>query len=264
MSTPVSITASYAFFPLTQEELVALQEELRLFGNVRDMKGLVLLAPEGINSTVCGVPEAITEWKEKMRTFKSDIIFKDSRAEQLVFKRWSVKLKPELITFRQPGIAPSGKHKHLTPSAWKEMMQRDDVVVLDARNEYEVAIGKFRNAVATPIKHFHRFPDAVRIANIPKEKTVMLYCTGGIRCEKAVLTMEAQGYENVYQLEGGILAYIEQFPEEAFEGECFVFDHRVAVNQKLQPSTLYQLCPGCGDPAMNGVCGKCSKLAFPQ
>lgn len=259
MSGAVSITASYAFFPLTEAEITALRDELKSFGLEHAMKGLVLVAPEGINSTVCGSPEAIAEWKKRIRALKSDILFKDSSAEAMVFRRWSVKIKPELITLKQQGIKPKGKHNHLTPKAWKQMMERDDVVVIDTRNNYETALGKFRNAVVPSTKHFQDFPEAVREVDIPKEKTVMLYCTGGIRCEKAVLSMEEQGYTNVYQLEGGILAYLEQYPHDAFEGECFVFDHRVAVDQQLRPSEIYQLCEECGDPTASVICAGCRR-----
>src|SRR3989344_7312793 len=258
MMHKVSITASYAFFPFTESALPSLQSELTLFGAEHDMKGLVLLAPEGINSTVCGTAEAIAEWKKKMRELKSDILFKDSSAEQAVFRRFSVKIKPELITFKQQISTPTGKHKHLKPQAWKQMMEREDVVLIDTRNDYETAIGTFRNAIVPGIQHFQDFPEAVRAAALPKDKTVMLYCTGGIRCEKAVLSMEEQGYTSVYQLEGGILAYIEQYPDDAFEGECFVFDHRVAVDQQLRPSVVYQLCTECGDPTTSVMCVGCS------
>lgn len=261
----LAITSSYAFLPFSEQQLVTLQKGLKTLGTERGMNGLVLLAPEGINSTVCGTPEVIADWKEGLRALKSDILFKDSFAEQPIFRRWSVKIKPELITFKQPTLRlrSGGQRNHLTPKEWKQMMERDDVVVVDTRNGYEVALGKFRNALDPQLKHFQDFPDAIRAAEIPKDKTVLLYCTGGIRCEKAVLTMEQQGYSNVYQLEGGILAYLEQYPDDAFEGECFVFDHRVAVDQHLQPSTTYKLCAECGDPAREVVCGGCSeKLAI--
>lgn len=222
------------------------------------MKGLVLLAPEGINSTVSGTPEAIDAWKQRLRELHSAIQFKDSSADQLVFKHWSVKLKPETITYKQSDVRPTGSYKHLSPAEWKEMMERDDVVLVDTRNSFEVAVGKFRNAIGFPIKRFHEFPEAVKAAAIPKDKTLLLYCTGGIRCEKAVLTMEAQGYTNVYQLDGGILAYLEQYPQDAFEGECFIFDHRVALDQHLKPTTQYILCKTCGDPKLHSGCSKCT------
>ncbi len=260
MVHPLSITASYAFFPLTEAELKTLQSELKTFGSTQGMKGLVLLAPEGINSTVCGTADVIAEWKEHLRGLKSDIVFKDSSAPREVFKKWSVKIKPELITFKQKNAAPSGRHRHLTPREWKHMLEREDVVVIDTRNTYESNIGKFKNALTPAIDNFQEFPAAMKAASIPKDKTVMMYCTGGIRCEKAIFSMEEQGYQNVYQLEGGILAYLEQFPEDAFEGECFVFDERVAVDQNLQPSSTYKLCSECGDPATSSTCTRCASI----
>jgi UPF0176 protein len=192
-----------------------------------------------------------------MRTLHPEIVFKDSHAEKPIYRRWSVKLKPEIVLLKQKGIHPQGKHRHLSPVEWDAMLKQDDVVVLDARNDYEVALGKFSGAIDPKIKKFHQFPAFLKKADLPKEKTVLMYCTGGIRCEKALLAMEAEGFSNVYQLEGGILAYLEKFPHQAFEGECFVFDKRVAVDQNLRPSTVYRLCSGCGDPAREKVCEQC-------
>lgn len=259
MSAPVAITAAYAFVRLPKRKRAALHAALKAFGEERGMRGLVLIALEGINSTVCGSPEAIAEWKERLREIKDDIVFKDSAAEKLVFRRWSVKLKSELITLKQPGAEPKGAHHHLSPQEWNAMLKRDDVVVVDTRNAYEVALGKFKGAIDPKLNNFQEFPDAMRSANIPKDKKVLLYCTGGIRCEKAIFTMEALGYEHVYQLDGGILAYMEQCPDDAFEGECFVFDHRVAVDQQLRPSQIYKLCRECGNPTTEVACGTCVK-----
>lgn len=261
--SPIKITAAYAFLPLDEAQLKALETELDAFGIEHGMRGLVLLAPEGINSTVCGSPAAIDAWKARLRLLKNDIVFKDSTADKLVFRRWSVKLKTEIVTIKKDTIKPQGPHRHITPAEWNEMMKNDDVVILDARNDYEVAIGKFQGAIDPKLKTFHEFPAYVQKMNIPKDKKVMMYCTGGIRCEKALLAMEEEGYKNVYQLEGGILAYLEQFPHGAFEGECFVFDHRVAVNQELKPSETYGMCPHCGDPGdltITCMCGKQQKI----
>jgi UPF0176 protein len=196
--------------------------------------------------------------KNRMRLLKSDIVFKDSSADALVFKRWSVKIKPEIVAIKKSEIRPHGKHRHLTPAEWQQMLERDDVILLDARNDYEVAIGKFRGAIDPSIKHFSDFPAYVKQASIPKDKKVLMYCTGGIRCEKAIIAMEAKEYEHVYQLEGGILAYLEQFPEQSFEGECFVFDHRVAVDQHLRPSQQFVLCVECGNPTKESSCLSCT------
>lgn len=243
---PVSITSSYAFLPLEEGHLADLRHELIRFGQNRGLKGLVLLATEGINATVCGDADVIAEWKERMRELHSDITFKDSTSESDVFRRWSVKIKPEIVGIKDAALRPQGKRRHLTPEEWQDMLTKENVVIVDARNEYEVEIGAFRGAVNPGIAAFHEFPQWVDRAQLPKNKTVMMYCTGGIRCEKALLAMEARGYEDVYQLEGGILSYLERFPEGDFEGECFVFDHRVAVDQHLHPSLHYGLCPHCG------------------
>ncbi len=261
--TPVSITAFYAFLPFTQEQLQVIQSDLKQFGADHHMRGLVLLAPEGINGTVSGSDEVITQWKEHLTEKFGRIIFKDSSADHEVFRRFFVKLKPEIVCFKDENIQPQGSHKHLIPEEFHRVLQEEDVVILDARNDYEVAIGKFENAVDPKIRRFHEFPEYVKQSGIPKDKKVLMYCTGGIRCEKALIAMEQQGYENVYQLEGGILAYLQKFPEGKFKGECFVFDHRVAVDQHLQPSQVYGLCPHCGDPGdlqITCSCGKTQKV----
>ena len=242
----VFVTAAYAFFPVP--ELDQLQSELIQFGRARDMKGLILIATEGINATVCGTPIAMEEWKLKLRSLHPEILFKDSIAEKEIFKRWVVKIKPEIVALKKSDIRPAGEHRHISPEAWNRLMQEDDVVVLDTRNDYEVAIGKFANAVDPKIRSFQEFPAYVRNSGIPRSKKVLLYCTGGIRCEKAILAMEAEGYADVYQLEGGILNYLEKFPHQNFKGECFVFDDRVAVDQELKPTKTFRPCPCCGDP----------------
>jgi UPF0176 protein len=260
MSDSIHITASYAFLPISEEQLPILQKELKQFGDDRNMKGLMLLATEGINSTVSGSLEAIADWKNRLRELKSDIVFKDSTSEDRVFRRWSVKIKKEIVALQKDDVHPNGHHRHITPQEWNEMMQKEDVVIIDARNDYEVAIGKFEGAIDPKIKTFSEFPEFVKESQIPKEKKVLMYCTGGIRCEKALLEMEKQGYSDVYQLEGGILNYLQQCPDEKFEGECFVFDKRVAVDQSLKPSQTYFLCPHCGDPGTKHIeCIACSK-----
>ena len=263
MHTSISITACYAFFPLAEGLIRNLQQELITFGLEREMKGLVLLASEGLNATVCGSASSIAEWKQRMRELHRDVTFKDSESDVEVFKRWSVKIKPEIVGLKDPSVIPAGKHKHLSPEEWQAMLTREDVVVVDARNDYEYAIGKFPGAMNPGINAFHEFPEWAKDAAIPKDKKVLMYCTGGIRCEKALLTMEAEGFNDVYQLEGGILGYLEKFPTGDFEGECFVFDHRVAVDGHLRPSQVYGLCPHCGhagDVAVTCACGTGQKI----
>ncbi len=262
MNTPVVITACYVFVPFTEERLKTLQQELKTFGQQNEMRGLVLIASEGLNGTVAGGAEAIMNWKKKVTELCGETIFKDSSADHMVFRRWSVKIKPEIVALKKD-VHPNGKHKHLTPAEWNEAMEKGDAIIIDTRNDYEVAIGKFEGAIDPKIKSFHEFPEYVEKMEFPKDKKFLIYCTGGIRCEKALLQMEKQGYENVYQLEGGILGYLQQFPEQKFEGECFVFDHRVSVDQKLHPSQTYGMCPHCGNPGdqlIKCFCGKEQKV----
>jgi UPF0176 protein len=140
-------------------------------------------------------------------------------------------------------------------------MQDPEVVVLDTRNDYEVDIGKFKNARDFRTKEFQEFPESLKQSDIHPDQKVLIYCTGGIRCEKAILAMEEQGYKNVYQLDGGILNYLKEYPDGAFDGECFVFDYRVAVDSRLEPSQQYTLCPHCGQPAGGPViqCEQCGR-----
>jgi UPF0176 protein len=255
----VQITAFYKFLPIAKAELPALRQKLLSFGVERDMCGLVLLAEEGINGTVCGEAHAIRKWKDFLIDRFGGIDFKDSAAARPVFKHWAVKIKPEIVAIKKSDIQPRGTHKHLSPEEWHAMLN-EDVVLVDARNSYEYGIGAFENAIDPGLESFQQFPEYAKHANLPKQKKILLYCTGGIRCEKAILEMEKNGYENVYQLQGGILAYLRQFPEGKFKGECFVFDRRVAVDEHLRPSAKYSLCPHCGHPGDVQVqCLRCSK-----
>jgi UPF0176 protein len=263
MASPLSIAACYAFVPVDEAALAALREDLMLFGKKIQLQGLVLIAPEGVNATVAGSAEAIQEWKAYVTEHFGPTVFKDSKSEGKVFRRWSVKIKEEIVGLKDTSIRPAGRHRHLSPEEWQEVINKEEVIVLDARNDYETALGKFRGAVDPGLRTFGEFTEFAQSSALPKDKKILMYCTGGIRCEKALLAMEAAGYEDVYQLEGGILAYLERFPEGEFEGECFVFDHRVAVDQYLRPSQIYDLCPHCGDPGDQMIecfCGKKKKI----
>lgn len=256
------VTAFYKFLPLTTAQVADFQSTWKTFGRTRDMGGLVLVAPEGINGTICGTADDIAAFKTDVVSRVGDVIFKDSASDTQVFRRWSVKRKAEIVGLHQPDVRPAGPHKHVPPAEWNRLLAEEDVVVIDTRNDYEVAIGKFTGAIDPQLKTFGEFPAFVKQCGIPKDKKVLMYCTGGIRCEKALLEMEKQGYEHVYQLEGGILAYLAQCPNQAFQGECFVFDHRVAVDQALEPSKRYGLCRHCGDPADAPVtCAQCQEPA---
>ncbi|MCB0319832.1 MAG: hypothetical protein KDD60_02835, partial [Bdellovibrionales bacterium] len=229
---PIAVTTFYCFSPLEPAELERWEEQMCDLHRGSDLLGLVITAVEGINGTVSGSDSTIVEWKQLVRSMPGfeEIIFKDSRARVTPFKRFKIKRRREIVTLGRPDILPKEKrHNHLSPAEWDRTLKEEEVVVIDTRNSYEVDLGKFRGAIDPKTKYFSEFGDFVESSGIPKDQKVLMYCTGGIRCEKAIYEMELRGYENVFQLEGGILNYLQHFPNSEFEGECFVFDHRVSV-----------------------------------
>jgi UPF0176 protein len=257
----IHIAAFYLFKHLERPQVRLIEQQLL---NWKDkIKGLVLLGREGINGTVSGEAEVIVEFKnEVMNLMGRPIAFKNSSTHHHPFRDFRVKIKREIVTLGRPDILPESgvgtASGHISPSQWHQAMQDPDALILDTRNRYEVDIGKFKSAIDPEIDAFREFPDRIKAMNLPKEKKILMYCTGGIRCEKAIHSMREQGFENVFQLEGGILEYLREFPDQGFEGECFVFDYRVAVDQKLNASEAYKLCPHCGQPAQEKLnCVKC-------
>lgn len=220
----------------------------------------MLIAKEGVNATVAGKTESIDAFKKILTDTFGPMNFKDSPAESQPFRRWKVSIREEIVALGKPDIVPSGKNNHLPPQEWDKMLHEEGTVVIDVRNSYETQIGTFKGAIDPKTETFNQFPEFVKNSNIPKDTKVLICCTGGIRCEKAIVEMQQQGYEHVYQLDGGILKYIEEMPNQSFEGECFIFDHRVAVDQNLQPSKRYGMCIHCGNPGdIKGNCTLCNK-----
>ncbi|MDB4979095.1 MAG: hypothetical protein JWM56_1281 [Candidatus Peribacteria bacterium] len=257
------VTSFYKFLPVTEETLPSLCDFLRHEGDVLELCGLILLAPEGVNGTVAGQGKTISMFKKLLVDEFGELEFKDSTCDVRPFKRYKVDVRDEIVAIGDPTLHPRVKENdHLPVAEWNTILEQEDAVLLDTRNTYETALGKFKNAIDPQLSHFSEFPAFVQKCTIPKDKKILMYCTGGIRCEKAALEMRRQGYQHVYQLDGGILKYLEESPYRAFEGECFVFDHRVAVNQELEPSSRYKLCPHCGDPGDKHVaCLECGTEA---
>jgi len=195
------------------------------------LKGRVLIAPEGINGTLAGPAENVNRY---VVALKSDPRFRDieikfSPGDAGTFPRLVVKVRREIVTLNA-GVIPPDKEGHLSPREWKKLMEeKRDVVLLDIRNRFESAAGKFENAVTCDIEHFRELPEYVERLVDLKAKTVLMYCTGGIRCEKASTLFKRKGFQNVFQLHGGIAAYQEEFGNEHWQGECFVFDQRMTV-----------------------------------
>jgi len=218
-----------------------------------NLKGTLLLADEGINGTVAGSREGIDRMLAYLKSDYrlADLEHKESFADEMPFYRMKVRLKKEIVTLGVPGISP---HKavgtYVKPQDWNALISDPEVMVIDTRNAYEYDIGSFRGAVDPHTTTFREFPDYVQKHLDPKKhKKVAMFCTGGIRCEKASAYMLEQGFEDVYHLQGGILKYLENVPaeESLWQGECFVFDQRVAVGHGLALGE-YDQCHACRHP----------------
>jgi UPF0176 protein len=242
------MTQWYIFQPLTDQEILDTQKDLLKIGASNHMNGLILLATEGCNGTVAGTPEAIETIRTYLQSKFSGITFQDWTSDVQPFKRFKVDIRNEIVALKHDGISPKGNSKHLSPKEFHEMLEQGNATVLDTRNEYETNIGTFKDAVIPPLTSFQDFPEYVETSGIPKDKPVLMFCTSGIRCEKASEEMTHQGYKEVYQLDGGVTNYLKEYPNGYWNGECFMFDHRVAVDSNLQPSKRYSLCPRCGNP----------------
>jgi len=253
----------YFFVDLPQDQLLSLRAWLILKAERHNILGLIILGGEGLNTTLASRnEEELALFVKEVKNFFSapDFQIKKNTSDKAPFRRFVVKIREEIVTLGRPDIVPRGERRHLSPEKWHQMLQQEDVVVIDTRNDYEVEVGTFKKAIDLKIKEFREFPERMMALQSDKEKPHLIFCTGGIRCEKAIYEMEQQGYKNVYQLEGGILSYMEKFPEGHFDGECFVFDSRVAVGKDLKPSGRYTLCPQCGEVAsLEIVCRKCDE-----
>jgi UPF0176 protein len=247
---PFVIAALYQFAPL--DDFHALREPLLDFCLQHDVRGSLLLAAEGINGTIAGTREAIDAvlafLKRDPRLARLE--HKESFDEVQPFRRMKVKLKREIVTLGVEGIDPNREvGTYVDPRDWNAVISDPEVLLLDTRNDYEVQIGTFEGAVNPNTETFRQFPDFVRTIDPAKHRKVAMFCTGGIRCEKASAYLLRQGFAEVYHLKGGILKYLEEVPEQEslWRGECFVFDDRVTVDHRLRKGS-YDLCHGCGWP----------------
>ncbi len=247
----VVVCALYKFVQLDNYE--ELREPLRQTLEDNGIRGTLLLAKEGINGTVAGSREGIDAmlvWLDQQPGLEN-IVYKESYDEDMPFYRTKVKLKKEIVTMGVEGVDPRKVvGTYVKPKDWNALISDPDVVLIDTRNDYEFQIGTFENAVNPKTDTFREFPQYVKENLDPeKNKKVAMFCTGGIRCEKSTAYLKEQGFEEVYHLEGGILKYLEEVPEEdtMWKGECFVFDNRVSVNHKLEKGE-YDQCHACRMP----------------
>jgi len=247
----IVVCALYKFVTLDNYE--ALREPLRQVMEENGVRGTLLLAQEGVNGTVAGTRTAIDTLLAWLQADKrlAGIVYKESFDDHNPFYRTKVKLKKEIVTMGVEGIDPKKVvGTYVKPADWNALISDPDVVLVDTRNDYEVQVGTFKGAVNPVTDTFREFPAYVKENMDPgKQKKVAMFCTGGIRCEKSTAYMKEQGFDEVYHLEGGILKYLEEVPQEEtlWEGECFVFDNRVTVNHQLEKGQ-YDQCHACRMP----------------
>ena len=247
--------ALYRFVHL--DDAPALRAPLQALCDARGVKGTLLLATEGINGTIAGAPDAVEAVLAHLRADPrlAALTHKTSWSDKPPFLRMKVRLKREIVTLRVPELDPNRTvGRYVKPQDWNDLVNDPEVVLIDTRNDYEVAIGTFQGALNPNIKTFTELPawleaqDRLQPQNGRRPKVAM-FCTGGIRCEKSTALLKMRGYDEVYHLEGGILKYLEEVPpqESTWQGECFVFDERVSVGHGLQPGP-YELCRSCRWP----------------
>jgi UPF0176 protein len=247
----IVVCALYKFVTLNDFE--QMRTPLRETMVKNGVKGTLLLAAEGINGTVAGTREGIDKLLDWLRADPrlETLSFKESYDDHMPFYRTCVKLKKEIVTMGIEGIDPKKTvGTYVKPDQWNDLISDPDVVLVDTRNDYEIEIGTFKNAINPNTTSFREFPKYVEEnLNPKKDKKVAMFCTGGIRCEKSTAYLKEQGFDEVYHLEGGILKYLEEVPEEEslWEGECFVFDNRVSVNHQLEKGDFDQ-CHACRMP----------------
>ena len=245
------VCAMYKFVAL--ENYKEMRQPLHQVMEGNGIKGTLLLAEEGINGTVSGSREGIDKLLAYLNSDSriNPISFKESLHEEKPFYRTKVKLKKEIVTMGVQGIDPTKTvGTYVKPKDWNELISDPEVLLIDTRNDYEIEIGTFQNAVNPNTETFREFPQYVKDNLDPeKHKKVAMFCTGGIRCEKSTAYLKEQGFDEVYHLEGGILQYLEDVPKEdtMWEGDCFVFDNRIAVNHDLEKS-VYDQCYACRLP----------------
>ena len=248
---PILVATFYKFIKLTDREL--LQHQLETCCRSHNVLGIILLAPEGINATIAGSDAGVRAVLEYLcaDTQLSDLKWKESCAAEQPFGRLRVRLKKEIITMGVPDIDPTQLvGTYVKPSEWNALIRDPDVMVIDTRNDYEVEIGTFKGAINPDLQSFGQLPEWVeQKIDAGARPRVAMFCTGGIRCEKSTAYLKQAGIQEVYHLEGGILKYLEEIPEEdsLWEGQCFVFDKRVSVGHGLKVGD-YQLCRACRFP----------------
>ena len=255
-----AVMTCYRFAPLgagesgAGESLAALRDRLQTAAASRGLKGTLLLAGEGMNGTLTGERVDLQAFAGVLRAVpgfeQMPCRYSQAREGNTVFHRLKIRIKPEIVALGQPQVKPAQRTgTHVDAQTWNRLLQDPDLLVIDTRNDYEIGIGTFPGAVSPGTRSFRQFPDYVATLDPEAQPRVAMFCTGGIRCEKASAYMLDQGFEEVFQLDGGILKYLETVPQNdnRWRGECFVFDQRVSVDRELGEGSFRQ-CFACRRP----------------
>ncbi|WP_353277063.1 rhodanese-related sulfurtransferase [Wolbachia endosymbiont (group B) of Villa cingulata] len=252
-----------------------MKDEIKVACDNVGLKGTILLAEEGINATVSGERNAIDKILDFLRSDDrlKGLTWKESAAGYQPFSKMKVRLKREIVNIGVSNLGTSIRGQYVDPEHWDDFVSQSDVLVIDTRNEYEVKLGKFKNAINPHTQRFRDFPQWAESFSESKDLKVAMYCTGGIRCEKSTAYMKSLGFKDVYHLKGGILSYLEKTGNKSgnWEGECFVFDDRIAVDHSLAPSDKIK-CIFCSSkvstdelksvPRGQVVCSDCKSLSI--
>ena len=253
------IVSLYSFFIFQENLILDLKNKLLEIENENDFSGLLIFASEGINGTICAERNVIDIVINLLNKFTDNrnLNTKVNFSKMKVFKKLKIKIKKEIVTMGVPEINhPENNGSYIDSADWNKLIKNQNTIVIDTRNHYEVSIGTFQNSINPNTRNFSEFPKWVddhldtHLENKNKESTnIAMFCTGGIRCEKATSLLKKKGYKNIYHLKGGILQYLDDIPKEKslFEGECYVFDKRVALDQELEKGS-YSICHACGMP----------------
>ncbi|PIQ43334.1 MAG: sulfurtransferase [Gammaproteobacteria bacterium CG11_big_fil_rev_8_21_14_0_20_46_22] len=239
MTQTILNISAYQFVPI--EDPAVYQAKYRARCQALGIKGTILLAKEGVNLALAGSEASLRQFMRQMKDDEAfaDIDFKESWSETIPFRKVRVRVKDEIVMMRVPGVNPAERTaRHLKAKELKQWLDEGrDVVMFDTRNEYELKVGTFKNAYNPHIDNFRELPEKLKmLPDELKKKKVVMFCTGGIRCEKATVAAIEAGFEDVYQIDGGIIKYFEECGGEHWDGECFVFDDRIAVKKDLTPS----------------------------
>ena len=255
------IVSLYSFLSFQEKEILELKDSLLKIEQSHDLSGLLIIAKEGINGTICAKEIIIEKALNLLKKFVhiDAVNLKVSYSKMKIYKKLKIKIKNEIVTMGIPQINPlKDSGTYIDPLTWNKLIEDQNTIIIDTRNDYEVSIGSFKKAINPNTKNFREFPKWVD-ENLEKHlvnqnsKNIAMFCTGGIRCEKATSLLKQKGYKNIYHLKGGILKYLEDISkkESMFEGECFVFDKRVALDHKLEKGS-YSICHACGMPVSIG------------